>query len=182
MLADDVRSVCGGMTDLSNETLEALCNMALEYAEAYTGRKLRKSHYEESYYVNGTTVLLSGYPVERIEQVCVDGKEIDLERIQVEAENGILTLPVRAGMCDVTYDGGYDVLPGPVICACGMLAMSIAQASANGGQQVTFQALDGYQVTYASKSASGETLEMLSPVAAVMLKPYRSRQGMRVIR
>ena len=60
-----------------------------------------------------------------------------------------------------------------------MLISSISQAGKNAGQQITYQALDGYQVTYASKSAAGDALEMLSPVAAILLRPYRARQAVR---
>lgn len=183
-LRERMRAVCGGLAGMSDDALEAMGASAMEYAEAFTGRRLVYGEYEETLVCAGDTVLLSAYPVDEIESVTVDGAEINPQTCALDAENGILTLPRRGSVCAVVYSGGYDDadMPGPVVAACGMLALSLSQAAENGGQQMTFQALDGYQVTYASKNAAGDELAMLSPVAAVMLKPYCARQGMRAIK
>lgn len=183
-MIERMRAVCGGLDGLTDETLAAMGQAALDFAEAYTGRKLAYDDYEETLTCACDTVLLSAYPVDRIESVTVDGEEINPQTCALDAKNGVLTLPRRGSLCTVAYSGGYDDedMPGPIVAACGMLALSLSAAGENGGQQMTFQALDGYQVTYASKSAAGDELAMLSPVAAVMLKPYCARQGMRAIK
>lgn len=182
LTADQLRAACGGLNDIADSVLESVAEMALEYAEKYTGRKLEKREYTDEVNIAGKTVLLQAYPVDEIKTISVDGKDVDIDRIVLNRERGIMLLPFGGETARVEYVGGYDIMPRPIACAVGMLAASIAQAAENAGQQITFQALDGYQVTYASKGADGNTLEMLSPVAAVMLKPYCARQGMRVIK
>lgn len=161
---------------------KALLEMALEYAEAYTGRKLQLDDYTEEAQIAGNVALLSAYPVEEVRSVRVDGEEVAVEDVRIDKTRGVLTLPRTGDLCEVEYTGGYDELPKPIQTACAMLAASITQAASNGGQQVTFMALDGFQVTYSAKGAAGNELEMLSPVAAVMLRPYCAKAGIKVIR
>lgn len=183
LTAEELRASCGGaLNGLSDQEIENLGALALEYACAYTGRALEYGEYTEDAPMAGRTALVRAYPVKEIKSAGVDGADVDVSAIKVDAARGILTLPHAGEMVHAVYSGGYKTLPAPIVCACAMLIASLSQAGENAGQQITYQALDGYQVTYASKSAAGDALEMLSPVAAIMLKPYRARQGMRVIR
>jgi hypothetical protein len=180
--ADALREACGGLSGIDDDTLESVGAMALEYAEQYTGRKLEYGEYTENIAMSCKMVLVRAWPVDEIKSVTVDGNTVNVDKLCIDAALGIITLPISGDMCRIEYTGGFKELPQPVACACGMLAAAIVQAAENAGQQITYQILDGYAVTYASKSASGDALEMLSPVAAIMLKPYKARQTMRVIR
>ena len=54
------------------------------------------------------------------------------------------------------------------------IVAALKSAAENGGQQVTYQALDGYQVTYASRYTEGQDISMMSPAAAILIAPYKS--------
>ena len=162
--------------------IETLAGAAFEYIEQYTGRKLERARRIEQHPAQ-SCILLQAWPVQSVESVSIDGAAIDAGDIAVDAERGIITLNrLPAGqMAEVTYTGGYtsETLPGPILTACAMLVSGMLSAGQNGGQQITQQMLDGYQVTYQSRYAGGGELESLSPSAAILLKPYRSRQAMR---
>ena len=74
----------------------------------------------------------------------------------------------------ITYTAGYSVLPDAITAAVELLAAALKSAAENGGQQVTYQALDGYQVTYASRYTEGQDISMMSPAAAILIAPYKS--------
>ena len=180
LTAEKMRASCGGALDgLSDQEIETMGALALEYACAYTGRELEYGEYTQDAPMAGKTALLRAYPIREIKSARVDGADVDISAILVDAARGILTRPHAGETCRAVYSGGYETLPAPIVCALAMLISSISQAGKNAGQQITYQALDGYQVTYASKSAAGDALEMLSPVAAILLRPYRARQAVR---
>ncbi len=162
--------------------IETLAGAAFEFIDLYTGRKLEKKRRTENHPAL-SCILLRAWPVETLESVVIDGAEVSADDMTLDAELGVITLcqPQEGRTAEVTYTGGYteDTLPGPILMACAMLVSGMLSAGRNGGQQITQQMLDGYQVTYQSRYAGGGELESLSPSAAILLKPYRSRQAMR---
>lgn len=169
------------MTDLgsmSDAQITALEDTALAYIEQHTGRALFFDTRTETHEVR-RKILLTAYPVESVSTVALDGAPVT--DYSIDKELGIVTLNAPGGYVTIAYTGGYepDVLPSPIICACALLISALKSAGDNIGQQVTYMALDGYQVTYASKTAAEGSIEQLSPVAAALLRPYMARRLMR---
>ena len=162
--------------------IEALIGTAFEYIEQYTGRKLQQERRVESHPAQ-SCILLGAWPVSELESVSIDGTALGSDAVTLDKERGIITLhQMPAGwVAEVAYTGGYtdETLPRPILTACAMMVSGMMSAGKNGGQQITQQMLDGYQVTYQSRYTGGGELESLSPSAAILLKPYRARQAMR---
>lgn len=180
--AEDLRGYAQMGEDADDEKIGRYRDTAMDYIERYTGRKLERMERTERYPAR-RCVLLNAWPVESVAQVETGAGVIPEDEYELDAEKGILTM-ARAedgGFVSVTYTGGYteSTLPGAILAACAMIVSGLISAGANGGQQITYQALDGYQVTYSSKYTNGESLEMLSPSAAILLRPFRGRQAMR---
>ena len=125
LTAEELRAACGGaLNGLSDEEIENLGALALEYACAYTGRALEYGEYTEDAPMAGRTALLRAYPIKEIKSARVDGADVDVSAIKVDAARGILTLPHAGEMVRAVYSGGYETLPAPIVCACAMLISS----------------------------------------------------------
>ena len=180
--AGDLRGYAQMGEDVSDEQIGQYKAAAMDYIERYTGRKLERMERTERHPAR-CSVLLDAWPVGSVARVETGVGDVPESEYELDAERGILNL-ARAesgGFVSVTYTGGYTAndMPGAILAACAMIVSGLISAGANGGQQITYQALDGYQVTYSSKYTNGESLEMLSPSAAILLRPFRSRQAMR---
>lgn len=168
--------------------------------EAELGRGLWLEERTEIYPA-AMRIPLRAWPVEAVSSIeplgrwdiTPDGAEL-LAGAMLNEESGILTLPglkdtvqsrfwrtwreknvdeVDGPLLRITYTGGYNPLPAPIVAACELIATALKTAADNGGQQITFQALDGYQVTYSSRYQEGNSLTMLSPAAAILIAPFR---------
>lgn len=176
--------------------------VAMALIESYLGRPLslerRTERYPASY-----RVALRAWPVQAVKTVSRVGRwpaadvgtVLTDEDYTLDEARGIMGFPslapalMRAEASEwrprgasevdgpeliITYDAGYEELPGPIQAAAALIAAALKTADENGGQQITYQALDGYQVTYSSRYMDGNDLTMLSPAAVTLLAPYRA--------
>ena len=173
--------------------------VALALIETYLGRSLMKAERTERYPA-AHRIALRAWPVDSVASVMTVGRwpadtpEDLTEGIVLDAAKGLVSFPaltwplyvsdvtawrarsaaqVDGPFLEITYTAGYDELPGPLQTAQELLAAALKTAADNGGQQITYQALDGYQVTYSSKYQTGDSLTMLSPAAAILIAPYK---------
>lgn len=173
-------------------------DVAERMIEAYLGRSLYRAERTELYPAL-RKVTLRAWPVAEVAAVERAGTwvfpETDVtEGMLVDNERGVITFPALVGalsaaeraawrprndteadgpMLRITYTAGFEYLPDDIEAAIGLLASALKTAAENGGQQVTYEALDGYQVTYSSRYMDGNNLTMLSPAAAILIEPYR---------
>ncbi len=166
--------------------------------EAQLGRSLSLATRTEEYKADAR-IPLRAWPVESIASIEPIGRWIvkptaeelnDGARVQ---DNGVLMIPFLASplraaawkqwrganedetdgpYLRITYTAGYALLPPPIQTAISLIETALQTAAGNAGQQITYQALDGYQVTYSSKYQEGNDLTMLSPAAAILIAPY----------
>lgn len=177
--------------------------VALSMIESWLGRTLGLAERTERYPA-AARVTLKGWPVTALTGLRPTGNwkgaapsaEALLQDAWVDGDRGIVTMPALANAVEaqeraewrsrnaseadgpeleITYTAGYAVLPDAIKAAEELLAAALRTADENGGQQITYQALDGYQVTYASKYTEGGGLSMLSPAAAILIEPYKAR-------
>ena len=92
----------------SEDRVEALKDVALDYIERYTGRALEKKARTERYPAR-RKVLLKAWPVESVESVTADGVELAEDEYDLDGERGILTIKAerRADALTISYTGGF---------------------------------------------------------------------------
>lgn len=173
---------------------------ALSLIEAELGWGLMSCRRTEVYRAD-MRIPLKAWPVQEVHAITPlghwieepDGAEL-LAGSRLDADAGILALPglkdaqyqktwrqwreravteVTGPCLEITYTGGYGLLPAALETAKELLIQALKSTAANNGQQITFEALDGYQVTYSSRYQDGTSLTMLSPAAAILIAPFR---------
>ena len=176
----------------SDEALMALAQAGMEMIEKYLDRGLALQERTETYPLLPTAALHS-WPVKSVASVEKGAGTwpagCDMEW-RLDAQNGVLYMDEMVRhiyvaeiqvmpMVVVTYTAGFGTMPSPICCALSQLCMAMQQAAMNAGQQITQQMIDGYQVTYSSRNASGSALEMLSPAACILLDGFANRKTYR---
>lgn len=172
----EVQSMLGIADDLDGR-LPALIDTASELIEEYLNRRLVKEERTQHCPGGGQIIYLSAFPVESVAEVTRNG-ELCVDWY-LDPEYGILVR--KAGWpqvwpgYQVVYTGGYEpaAIPMPIKQACAMLVLGLNGSLTHSGQKVASEAIGDYRVTYAAEPARGKGIEMLSPVAASLLRPYR---------
>lgn len=159
---------------IAREMLEGLLEAASGVAEIKLARKIKLGEYVQQRFIAGRMALLEAYPVERVDKVTVDGREI--ADWKLDAANGILRLPWHIeGLLEVTYTGGMEHVPMAVKQACALIALSLNSAMENEGQTLMSERLGDYQMMYYQPGAKGQSMSV-SPAADALLTPYKNRR------
>ena len=177
LISTDEAQAMLGLTDDWDGRLPGLVETASALTEEYLNRFLLKQTYTHACPASNHILYLKAYPVQSVASITLDGETFadwDLDK-----DVGIIVRksgwpPSWTGYM-VSYVGGYDpdAIPSPIRQACALLTLGLHDSIAHTGHQVGSEMIGDYRITYAVDSTHSKGMELLSPAAASLLRPYR---------
>ena len=180
MLAENALTKTEKLPDMETDEAITLINTASDLIESYCNRQFKLKEVTETYKgPDSQYLLLRRGPIKEIEEIKINGDEIDLDEIEIISESAMLYRPKGWRTSDydieITYTGGYILpnesedgpkLPNPVEYACILLAKELKRM-AQSDSNIQRYTRGGVSVTYYERE------DQLSPPVKALLNPWR---------
>lgn len=112
-----------GKTDLDG-VLYGYLREAERWVVDFCGRQFVRGDYTEWFYDVEDVVYVKEYPIESVNEVEVDGVNIDVSGLTIKSDIGEIK-GIKGEKVRVNYRGGYSVVPDTVKSAVEMIAMAL---------------------------------------------------------
>ncbi|HML46167.1 MAG TPA: hypothetical protein PKE04_05395 [Clostridia bacterium] len=157
----------------NDELLLMLLSVAETYITQHTDIPIPIKQCEDVFDGPWRQAWLSAYPVVDVISIKTDGVDsAALYRVRKAVGSIECDSSIPSGTTVVQYTAGIPISEQlcPLDMACVLIAASLYKSGEHGGKQVTSERLGDYQVQYAA--TNGQGLNVLSPAAFALLKPY----------
>jgi hypothetical protein len=173
-------------TPENEAALQFALSATLETVEKYLDRKLMyMADVHQFFYTHHQDFNLERYPVEKVDSIVLDGAPISIN-YKVNSSSGMLKLDhyVFKRELEVTYSGGYKVIPADLELALWVLFEEMLPLAQGGSSSVSAGAIDSITVqdvgtirfnTKNSGSGSGaiSSISGLPDSVLSLINPYR---------
>jgi hypothetical protein len=133
-----------GVTGPEDSLIQVSLMTALQIAENYCHRRFPLAvETAVQYHLYGDAVNLPRYPIQSINKVKVNGSDVDPRTVHIVGLSGQVRFHrhMKADVVEITYEGGYDPLPGDLLIALwGIFDTVYANLKGSGG---SFQGATG---------------------------------------
>jgi hypothetical protein len=117
--------------------LQGYINRAIDLHNGYLSRKLQKESYTSEMHKNfERNIQVINYPIDTVTEIRIDGEVQDLANFRVWKNRGIIekvdenrTIKITGYHLELDYTAGYDPMPGDLLEAEAMTAMSLESLS-----------------------------------------------------